>query len=129
MNSETVLCPSHSCKTGTIMLGIVMRDGRVAFSSDQLVVTDEFVKIASEGRAPEKRFRFAGPCVKTGCGQWKEGRCGVIDSVMKYAASDYNEAELPACSIRPQCRWFGQNGAQACSVCPDVITDTREEIG
>jgi hypothetical protein len=30
---------------------------------------------------------------------------------------------LPRCSIRANCRWFDQQGADACRVCPFVITD------
>lgn len=133
MNSEKKLCPSYGCREGAILLGVVMRDGRVAFSSDRIVVNREFVQIAREGRAPEKRFRFGGQCVQSGCGQWAENRCGVIDSVMEEtAASDgggqFDASNLPPCSIRSQCRWFSQRGAEACAVCPEVITDLREEI-
>lgn len=126
MKQETILCPSHHCKPGTVLLGIVMPDGRVAYSSDKIVVTDEFVDIASQGRSPEKRFRFAGKCIKSGCKQWDTDRCGVIDSVLEFAPAINGEFELPECSIRPQCRWFQQNGAKACQICPEVVTDARE---
>src|SRR6266436_4777410 len=29
---------------------------------------------------------------------------------------------LPACRIRPHCRWFLQEGSAACRVCPQVVT-------
>jgi hypothetical protein len=129
MNSEKKLCPSYTCQEGSILLGIVMRDGRVAYSSDRIIVNEEFVQIARAGRAPEKRFRFGGQCVQNGCKQWAGNRCGVIDSVIETATGDYSDASsLPECSIRPECRWFHQSGAEACAVCPEVITDLREEI-
>jgi hypothetical protein len=103
-----------------------MRDGRVAFSADRIKVDADFVESAREGRKPEKRFRFAGPCIKTGCGQWSGSRCGVIDHVAEEFAA-HAVAELPECSIRNDCRWFAQLGAEACGVCPLVVTDLIEE--
>ena len=128
MSSEKKLCPSHTCQEGAILLGIVMRDGRVAFSSDRMIVNEEFVQIARQGRAPEKRFRFGGQCVQNGCKQWTGKRCGVIDSITETAEIAVGTAELPECSIRSECRWFYQSGAEACAACPEIITDLREEI-
>ena len=127
MDSETTLCPSSNCLEGAILVGIVMPDGRVAFASDRIVVNEDFVQAAREGRSPEKRFRFSTPCVKGGCAQWTGERCGVIDRVLAEGASDSAPVELPACSIRPQCRWFQQSGAAACAACPEVVTDGRVE--
>lgn len=125
MNSEKILCPSANCQEGAILIGIVMRDGRVAYSAGQIIVNQEFVETARAGRAPEKRFRFGGLCVKSGCRQWSNDRCGVIDSLVE--PENDSPAVLPECSIRPQCRWFNQSGASACAVCPDVVTDLRLE--
>src|SRR4051794_2302722 len=76
------LCPSSTCSPGSILLGVVQGDGTVSFLSQQRIVDDYFVKLAHEGRSPEKRFRFADTCVKSGCQQWGNGRCGVIDRVL-----------------------------------------------
>jgi hypothetical protein len=127
MNSDKKLCPSYNCKDGAILLGVVMRDGRVAFSADRITVDREFVETAREGRTPEKRFRFGGQCIEGGCNQWTGKRCGVIDKVIETNERE-SIADLPACSIRSECRWFSQRGAEACAICPDVITDLREEI-
>jgi hypothetical protein len=34
---------------------------------------------------------------------------------------------LPDCSIRTTCRWFGQIGEKACTVCPLVMTDNSAD--
>jgi hypothetical protein len=102
-----------------------MPNGRVAFSSEQIIVDQEFVQIASEGRPPEKRFRFGGLCAQGGCQQWTGSRCGVIDTVMETLSNGKDTPVLPDCSIRSQCRWFFQSGADACAVCPEVITDLQ----
>lgn len=127
MDSEKILCPSSPLHEGAILVGIRMPDGRVAFASDRMVVDAEFVQIARRGRSPESRFRFGSACAKTGCAQWSGGRCSVIDRLME-AAPRETSAELPACSLRSQCRWFYQRGADACAVCPEVLTDMREDV-
>jgi hypothetical protein len=33
---------------------------------------------------------------------------------------------LPACNIRPDCRWFRQEGRAACVRCPQIVTATQE---
>ena len=126
MAEPGVLCPSGKCQEGSLLLGIVEADGRVGFLGEPLRVDEDFVVKAKEGRAPERRFRFSSRCLETGCRQWTGSRCGVIDGVMAEAGPQETGVGLPACGIRPQCRWFRQSGAEACGVCPFVITDTTE---
>lgn len=124
MPTETpVMCPSARCQNGAVLLGLVGSDGTVSFISEKIVINDEFVQIAREGRTPEKRFRFAGRCVESACKQWAEHECGVIDEVFKSLDVSGESVDIPNCSIRPQCRWYQQSGLSACSVCPFVITD------
>lgn len=123
--TEPVLCPSARCEAGAILLGILLPDGRVAFASDRIVVNEEFVRVAREGRAPEQRFRFSAPCVQGACRQWTGQRCGVIDTVVEHVRPGDKALPLPECSIRPQCRWYQQAQAHACAVCPLVVTDAR----
>jgi hypothetical protein len=128
METESVLCPSSRCQDGALLIGIVLPNGRVAITSERIVIDEEFVRIASEGRSPEKRFRFAGTCIKSGCRQWSESRCQVVDEALELADVGVEAYSLPDCSIRRQCRWFLQSGANACRVCPEVITDRRIEL-
>jgi hypothetical protein len=121
---EPILCPSYRCEEGAILVGIVNAEGHIVFASNRLVVDQDFVDTAQHGRTPEKRFRFSGPCAQGSCQQWTGNRCGVIDRVLIQAV-DLASTTLPNCSIRSQCRWFHQSGAEACAVCPEVITDLR----
>lgn len=126
----SILCPSSPCKEGAVLLGIVLADGSVAFATDRIVVDKGFVQNATrEGsNPPETRFRFSSPCAQGACRQWTGSRCGVIDSVMadvQTAGYHADATSLPACSIRQDCRWFQQTGAEACAVCDIVVTDTR----
>lgn len=127
MKPKPVLCPSGRCEDGAMLLGIVQSDGRVGYLGAPIEIDQEFVAKASAGRTPERRFRFGTRCLRSGCRQWTGSRCGVIDEVVAMVPEEEKVAALPACGIRPQCRWFGQRGAEACAVCPLVITDTRAE--
>ena len=121
------LCPSSRCTLGAILLGLVQSNGTIGFLKQRRMVDEFFVNLAHEGRQPEKRFRFADTCVKSGCLQWGNGRCGVIDRVLA-ANPDYKGSQqLPACSIRTNCRWYSQWGARACGVCPMIVTDLRQD--
>jgi hypothetical protein len=124
------LCPSARCEPGAILLGIVRSDGRIAYVGNGLRVDEDFVAAATSGRAPEKRFRFAQPCVETGCAHWEESRCGVVDAAVEMAPTGAQSAEvaLPRCGIRGECRWFAQWGATACAVCPLVVTNVSDAI-
>ena len=110
-----------------MLLGIVLRSGRVAYASEEIHVDREFVDIAHQGRSPETRFRFAQPCARGGCREWTGSRCRVADDFPSASCATVPTAELPRCSIRPRCRWFIQAGAEACAACPEVITDNRLE--
>jgi hypothetical protein len=124
---EPVLCPSSRCEKGHIFLGLVQGDGTVGFLSDRMTLSDDFVEVARQGRRPELRFRFASTCVQSACRQWKDCRCGVIDEILASVPAGLRTERPPQCSIRPQCRWFQQEGEEACAVCPLVITDLMVE--
>ncbi len=92
--------------------------------AEPMKLTKEFIEIAVLNGSPEKRFRFAGKCVKSGCKQWSGTSCGIMDEL---SAANPNlqvvEDDLPECSIREQCRWFSQEGKKACMICPMIITN------
>ncbi|MDX6679985.1 MAG: hypothetical protein QOG94_24 [Solirubrobacteraceae bacterium] len=119
------VCPSARCEDGARLLGIVQRDGTVAFTPEDIRVDADFVEVARQGRKPESRFRFGGPCHRAQCVQWTGERCGVIDAVLGEVveAGIPLGSVLPDCSIRSVCRWFDQSGPDACTACPLVVTE------
>lgn len=127
MSQPAVLCPSWQCEEGATLLGIVLADGSVAFAKDRIVIDAAFAAAAREGRSPEKRFRFSSACRQSGCVQWADDRCGVIDHVMDRRSAPETRTALPECTIRPRCRWHLQSGDAACFACPEVMTDERLE--
>ena len=127
MKSLDKACPSATCEPGAAVIGIVNQEGFVSLLPRKIDVTDEFVAIAHQGNAPEKRFRFTNKCVEGGCRQWDGSRCTVIDRVLNLNPSFEDFPHLPGCSIRSNCRWYHQSGAKACAACPFIITDNIPE--
>ena len=76
--------------------------------------------------SPERRFRFAGPCVEDGCPQWTGAGCAIADMAAEVVNIGFpaSPRQLPACSIRHSCRWYFQRGPAACAACPLIVADT-----
>ena len=125
MKNSATLCPSAPLEPGVVLVGVVLTNGRVAYAADRLELGEEFVSAASQADSPERMFRFASTCRQTGCQQWTGNQCGVINRFLELNQHIEAEEALPECSIRPQCRWFNQEGARACALCPYIITDSR----
>ena len=123
--SQQSMCPSARCEEGAILLGIVGRNGQVGYVTPRMTIDADFVREAHKGRAPEARFRFAQPCIEGGCAQWTANRCGLIDRAIESPEAtrptEWSQGSLPNCVIRSTCRWFSQEGAKACAVCPLVV--------
>ena len=124
MNKKKILCPSHRCEEGSILLGIVNSEGIIEFINDTLYINKSFVDKAKTGKKPEKRFRFANLCITKGCMQWTGRDCGLITNIMNYVENkNLLSPKLTKCTIRAECRWFIEHGSTACKVCPIVITE------
>lgn len=121
-SNEQLLCPSYVCKPGAQLYGIVNKNGFIDYLKATMEINETFVQEASKGREPEKRFRFAGNCAKSGCKQWdQEGKqCGLIDQVIELFDHSIPD-QLQDCPIRSRCRWFRQRKGLACAQCSEVI--------
>jgi len=85
-----------------------------------LPVTDELLAL-SEPVKPTEVFRFAAPCAGDACKHFDGKDCKLVERIVQIlprVASD-----LPACAIRSECRWWFQEGRDACLRCPQVITE------
>lgn len=119
---KQMMCPSAPAEEGAQFLGVIRHDGSVAYVKDRLEVTREFVALTCTGRPPEQRFRFASLCQESACAQWVDDRCGLPEQLGGLLTSADVGEPLPRCSIRARCRWFHQEGADACRICPSVTT-------
>ena len=117
MSSTNHLCPSAPLIPGAKLLGIVNAENEIDILTSPFEVTQDFIDSASKGRPIEERFRFANKCVKNGCQNWENNSCDVIKVVLDKVENKYWAEHLPECSIRNDCRWFSQEGVNACKVC------------
>ena len=126
LTPSTTLYPSARAEEGALLLGVIGSGQSVSMLPEPEPITGELAEAIAAVDTPERQFRFANRCVKSGCNQWHEGRCGVIDLVMSFNQHLKEPATLPACGIRTQCRWHKQTGSKACLVCPFIVTDSTQ---
>lgn len=112
---------------GALLLGVVNADSSIGYFETPIEIDAGFILEAGPDAELEKMFRFSSPCVKSGCAQWKGGQCGVIKKLMALNPAWHElHPALPSCSIRPTCRWYAQEGADACAHCTRVVTNMME---
>jgi hypothetical protein len=129
VGSQTALCPSYDCNSGAKLFGVVNSGGFIDYLKVTLEIDESFVSEAKKGREPEKRFRFAGNCAKSGCGHWNKAdhQCGLIDKIIEAVGNSQNKV-LQYCPIRSKCRWFLQRGGLACAQCNEVIRNIESQM-
>jgi hypothetical protein len=108
------------------VLGVVSRDGaapRLAYLDQPMAATPEILALAAPVAVSEV-FRLSARCEESKCMHFDGARCQLATRI----ASLLPEAvdTLPACNIRPDCRWFRQEGRAACTRCPQIVTGNAE---
>jgi hypothetical protein len=118
------ICPSAQPQwEGSVAIGVVggtAQEPRVTHLSPLLPVTSELLTLANPV-APTEVFRFAAPCLRGECRHFADAKCNLAARIVELlpVVSD----KLPTCAIRPNCRWWLQEGKAACFRCPQVVTD------
>jgi hypothetical protein len=112
-----------------VILGVIETTGsgetHVSYLERLARVTDGTVAAYASGTLrPTSSFRFAAPCQQSGCQNWSGTNCRVGERLVQILS--IVSQQLPDCQLRPVCRWFDQEGAQACLRCPSVITDQED---
>jgi len=108
------------------VLGVVSRDAdkpALAYLDEPLAATPELLEHAAP-LAVSQVFRLSARCEETKCTHFDGARCQLAVRIAKLLPEVVDS--LPACTIRPQCRWFRQEGRAACLRCPQIITGTYE---
>jgi hypothetical protein len=128
--AEPLACPSAPPEwDGAELIGVV--EGSVEEPHVRFVprrpVTPELLALASPV-TPTEVFRFTAPCKQGGCSQWRDGQCGVATAAVAHL-DPAPQAALPACAIRPSCRWWHERGADACRRCRYIVTDDAARSG
>ena len=120
------LCPSaQPWMEDSIVFGVVggtAQEPRLGYLTRPLPVTDELLAMAAPAK-PTKVFRFAAPCAASACVHFKDDRCRLATRAVQ--TLPLVAEVLPACRIRRDCRWWRQEGADACRRCPMVVTEVE----
>jgi len=120
---ETLLCPSSQPEVeGVRVLGVVQQVGEgfeVSYLDQPLEATPDVLAMAAPSQ-PTEVFRLAAPCQTHRCPHYDGSDCSLVTRIVQILPAVVEQ--LPRCQIRPECRWFHQEGAAACRRCPQVST-------
>ena len=131
MTGEHLACPSAAADwEGAQLLGVVEGEPgapRRKYVKPRPGSPPIRARVPPELR-PEEVFRVTAPCRGTGCPQFAGGRCGVARAAARHL-QEVEERALPACTLRPDCRWWVDEGVAACRRCPTVVTADTARAG
>jgi hypothetical protein len=120
-----LLCPSAQPEMeGARAFGVVGGPPSarlVTWIEKPLPVTPELLAMAAPV-PPTRVMRFAAACQESACSHFDGHDCRLASRIV--AMLDPVTSTLPPCAIRPDCRWWRQEGREACSRCPQIITET-----
>jgi hypothetical protein len=117
-------CPSSPASAeGARIFGVTTgtpEAHRVGYLTKTVPLTEKMLALAGPAK-PEEMFRIAAPCAGGSCKHFKDNNCSLAKRIVEGVPAVVNA--LPACQIRSTCRWFRQEGKEACFRCPQVMTD------
>lgn len=120
-------CPSAQPGMDDVqVLGVVSREGaapRLAYLDQPMAATPEMLELAAPVAVSEV-FRLSARCEESKCTHFDGTRCQLAVRIAKLLPEVVET--LPACNIRPDCRWFRQEGRAACMRCPQIVTGNAE---
>ena len=96
---------------------------RVGYLTEVQPISEKLLALAGPAK-PTQLFRIAAPCANGGCKHFKDHACSLAQRIVEGFPAVVNA--LPACQIRSTCRWFRQEGKEACLRCPLVMTDKSD---
>ena len=124
---KPLLCPSAQPEMKeSRVLGVVggsTEEPQLAYLNEHVPVTEELLASTAPAK-PLQVLRIAAQCEEKACCHFDGTRCRLATRIVQILPA-VTEA-LPACLIRPTCRWYQQEGKAACMRCPQVITETYE---
>jgi hypothetical protein len=124
MRSDVPFCPSAQPKQeGAFAFGVVggkVGERRVGYLEGRVPVTDELLALSGPVK-PTEVFRFGAVCAGDGCSHFDGHDCNLATKLVQLMPPV--SKALPACQLRPDCRWWQQEGKKACFRCPAIMTD------
>lgn len=121
--SRDLLCPSaQPDMEGARIFGVVSGSPdapRVAYLAPGLEIDGDVARGLGD-LAPTQVFRFAAKCEQGRCCHFEGERCALAQRIVSQLPVVVDL--LPVCQVRAGCRWFAEQGGDACRRCPQVIT-------
>ncbi|HEX6041411.1 hypothetical protein [Longimicrobium sp.] len=121
---EVPFCPSaQPGQEGAFAFGVVggtVGERRVGYLEGRVPVSDELLAMAGPVK-PTEVFRFGAPCAGGACSHFDGHDCRLATKLVQLMPPA--SKALPACQLRPECRWWKQEGKSACYRCPAIVTD------
>ena len=122
-STQNPACPgAQPDMAGSMVLGVIggtAEAPRLQHLTHPLPVTESVLALAHPVN-PTEVFRIAAPCAV--CVQHFDGtQCRLAARIVRLLPTVVEA--LPACAIRPTCRWWQQEGKAACLRCPQVVTE------
>lgn len=118
-----LMCPSAQPEMeDSLVLGVLENtpEGqRLAWIEKPQSVTPELLSLTRE-TDPRLVFRFAARCEENRCAHFDGKDCQLATRIVQILPRAVDI--LPPCNIRPECRWYQQEGKAACLRCPEVVT-------
>jgi hypothetical protein len=120
---QTLFCPSAQPDMDrALLIGVVggtASEPHVSYLSEPQPISDDLLALASPVE-PTEVFRVAAPCAEGGCQHFDGAQCRLAAKVSRRLPPSITK--LPPCRIRPNCRWWREQGRAACMRCPFVVT-------
>lgn len=114
-DSRKLMCPAAAQDDATDTFGFFRSDeGRVEFYAE-LIPLPEVLRGDRETPNPMDRMRLSAPCLTRKCVHWTGRSCRLGHAVAEVGGS--MPTDQPACAVRSECRWFAENGGEACKSC------------
>ena len=119
------MCPSaQPGMAGSFVFGVVggsVEERRVGYLEERVPVTEELLALSGPVK-PTEVFRFAAPCAQGACRHFDGHDCNLATKLVQM--TPVASKALPACTVRPECRWWRQEGKAACMRCPAIRTES-----
>ncbi|HEV7745774.1 MAG TPA: hypothetical protein VGO56_12320 [Pyrinomonadaceae bacterium] len=120
---KPLMCPSaQPDMEDSVVLGVLedtAEGQRLAWVEKPQPVTPQLLSLTGEVD-PRNIFRFAARCEERQCAHFDGQDCQLATRIVQILPMAVES--LPPCSIRPECRWYQQEGKAACFRCPEVVT-------
>jgi hypothetical protein len=118
-----MLCPSAQPEMkDAVAFGVVggtAEEPLVSYLTEPQPVTPKLLALTTPVR-PTEVFRFGAPCAESGCQHFDGAKCQLGHKLAQDVPAAVDQ--LPRCRLRPACRWWHEQGREACLRCPIVVT-------